>query len=228
MDVYLIPTARAGRYELYYESAEDDVVGAVEGEGLLARIKRSFAEMLADAEEWRRRRREARPEPATLLQRLRRRIMGFVVERIAEQRLLWHLRRASQVCACIPSDLSEREAHRIIRGMLEFDVQRHFKWLLIDTALLVPAAFLTVIPGPNIVGLYFLFQVVSHYLSWTGARCGLALMPWRVSASADLAELRGALSLAPPQRQQRFAELASRLRLEHLAAFLEDVAARPA
>lgn len=228
MDVYLIPTTRAARYELYYEAPDHDVVGAAEGNGLFARMKRSFSEMLRDAEEWRNRRLEAQPQPTTLLQRLRRKVMGFIVERVAEQRLLWHLRKADEVCACIPADVSEEDADAIIRAMLELDVTRHGKWLLIDGALLIPAAALTVIPGPNVLGLYFTFQVVSHYLSWTGARRGLALAPWNFRASHDLSELRTVLALAPLQRQQRFVEMGQRLRLEHLATFLEDVAARPA
>jgi hypothetical protein len=70
--------------------------------------------------------------------------------------------------------------------------------------------------------------VVSHYLSWTGAKNGLALSPWPVKSCVELSELRDAMVLAPAQRQRRFHELADRLRLEHLPTFLEDVAARPA
>jgi hypothetical protein len=235
MDVFLIPTTTVGRYEIYYEAPERDIVAGEDGGllnkitfGLYGKLHRRFSETLAEAEEWRHRRHEAHPEPASFVARWRRKVMGFIVERIAEQRLLWHLRTATDVCARIPDDLSTEEADTIIRGSLKRDVDHHRKWLWIDFALLVPSAALTVVPGPNVLGLYFTFQVVSHFLSWRGAKKGLAISPWTYKPCSELSELRAAMSLAPAQRQRRFHELAASLRLEHLATFLEDVAARPA
>ena len=225
MDVFLIPTQTAERYALYYEALDDDFVEPAEGTGFLHRWRVRFVEMLREAEEWRRRRHEQDTSPPGLLGRLRRRIMGFVVERIAEQRLLWHLRRATDVCARIPADLDESEAHGIIRRLLRTDADHHLKWLVIDLALLVMSAPLMVIPGPNLPGFYFTFQVVGHFLSWRGAKRGLSGTRWTCKPSEDLAELRQAMALAPPLRLHRFRELADRLRLEHLARFCEDVAA---
>ena len=228
MDVYLIPTATSERYELYYEAPDDDVVEAEEGSGFLHRMKAKFVDALREAEEWRHRRHEEDPEPVGLIARARRKVMGFVVERIAEQRLLWHLRKASEVCARIPTDLTEHEADEIIRAILKKDGDHHRKWLWIDATLLLLSAPLVVIPGPNVPGFYFTFQVVGHYLSWTGAKAGLLISPWTFKPCEELSEVRAALTLAPAQRQRRFHELAIRLRLEHLTTFLEDVAAPPA
>jgi hypothetical protein len=225
MDVFLIPTTTSARYELYYEAQDEEVVEASEGTGVIQRMKLRFAAMLREAEEWRHRRHEEDPTPVGLMARLRRKAMGFVVERIAEQRLLWHLRKAEEVCAKIPADVSGAEAGGIIRAMLKKDADHHLRWLLIDLALLIVSAPLVVIPGPNVPGFYFTFQVVGHFLSLRGARHGLSGARWTYAGSADLSELREAMSLAPAQRQRRFRELAQRLRLEHLATFLEDVAA---
>jgi hypothetical protein len=225
MDVFLIPTTTPGRYELYYEAQDDEVVEASEGTGFVHRMKARFAEMLREAEEWRHRRHEQEPEPVGMTAKLRRKVMGFVVERIAEQRLLWHLRKADEVCAQIPADLREAEAALVIRAMLKKDADHHFKWLLIDLALLVVSAPLVVIPGPNVPGFYFTFQVVGHFLSLRGAKHGMSGVRWTYRHNEELSELRAAMTLAPPQRQRRFRELAQRLRLEHLATFLEDVAA---
>ena len=226
MDVFLIPTRTAERYALYYEAPDENFVEAAEGDGVFQRLKARFTEMLREAEEWRQRRHEQEDtEQPGLLGRVRRKIMGFVVERIAEQRLLWHLRSATQVCARIPADLNAAEAHALIRSMLKKDADHHLKWLFIDLALLIMSAPLMVIPGPNLPGFYFTFQVVGHFLSWRGAKRGLVGTEWTFKPSDDLAELRQAMSLAPPQRQRRFRELADRLRLEHLARFCEDVAA---
>jgi hypothetical protein len=236
MDVYLIPTSASERYELYYEAPDEPAVDDSDGTGLLSRLtfgvsdrlKRRFDDMLLEAEEWRRRRHEAAPEPTGMVARARRKIMGFVVERIAEQRLLWQLRKATKVCAHIPTDMSSELADEIIAGMLKRDLDHHFKWLWIDFLLLALSAPLMVIPGPNLPGFYFTFQVVSHLFSWRGARQGLALSPWRFEHCAELSELRVAMTLLPPQRQRHFHDVASRLRLEHLPTFLEDVAARAA
>ena len=225
MDVFLIPTATAERYELYYEAPDEDVVEEDDGTGFIARMKRRFGDMLREAEDWRQRRHEAQLEPATLFARLRRKIMGFVVERIAEQRLLWHMRKHSEICARVPADLPESEAEAIIRTILKRDADHHLKWTLIDLLLLVLSAPLMVIPGPNVPGFYFTFQVVGHFLSMRGAKQGLNGARWTVKPCEELSELRQALTLAPPQRQRRFRELADRLRLEHLATFLDDVAA---
>lgn len=225
MDVFLIPTTRSERYELYYEAPDDDVVDAGEGSGIVHRMKLRFAEMLREAEEWRHRRHEQVPTPTGIIGRLRRRIMSFVVERIAEQRLLWHMRTATEMCARIPADLGDEAADRIIRAMLKKDADHHLKWLMIDLALLLVSAPLVVIPGPNIPGFYFTFQVVGHFLSMRGAKRGLSTAKWTFMPSPDLADLREAMQLAPAQRQRRFRELAARLRLEHLATFCENVAA---
>jgi hypothetical protein len=225
MDVFLIPTRTPEQYALYFEATDDDVVEAEEGVGLVHRLKARFTEALREAEEWRQRRHDARAAPSGMLAWLRRKLMGFVVERIAEQRLLWHMRRATDICARIPADLDPVEAHTRIRLMLKRDADHHLKWLLIDFALLVCSVPLVVIPGPNLPGFYFTFQVVGHFLSWRGAKRGLVGTEWTFKPSDDLAELRQAMSLAAPQRQRRFRELAGRLRLEHLARFCEEVAA---
>ena len=236
MDVFLIPTITSERYELYYEAPDEDVVDAAEAGGWLNRVtfglserlKRRFEAMLLEAEEWRHRRHEAQPEPAGLLARARRKTMGFIVERVAEQRLLWHLRKATAVCVHVPTDLAGGDADVIVRAMLARDADHHRKWFWIDAVLLLLSAPLMVIPGPNVPGFYFTFQVVSHYLSWTGAKNGLALSPWPSKSCVELSEMRDVIRLTPPQRQRRFHELSERLRLEHLPTFLEDVATRPA
>jgi hypothetical protein len=236
MDVYLIPTVTSERYELYYEAPDDDLVDDGETGGLLNRVtfgladrlRRRFNAMLLEAEEWRHRRHERQPASDGLLGRARRKVMGFIVERIAEQRLLWHLRKVATMCVHVPTDLMASDVDDIVRAMLSRDADHHRKWFWIDGLLLLLSAPLTVIPGPNVPAFYFTFQVVSHYLSWTGAKHGLTLSPWPVQPCAELSELRDVMTLAPPQRQRRFHELAERLRLEHLPTFLEDVATRPA
>jgi hypothetical protein len=226
MDVYLIPTTTEDQYEIYYEAPDvDEPDDPGESRGIVRRMRERFSAMLREAEEWRHRRHEAEAAPAGFTARMRRKAMGFVVERIAEQRLLWHLRRATRVCAQIPSDLSEQDADTIIRSQLKKDLDHHFKWMWIDFALLLLVTPLMLIPGPNVPGFYFTFQVVGHFLSYRGARQGLTAVEWTIRQNPALTELRGLLNEAAPQRMRRVHDVAARLRLQHLATFFEQVAA---
>jgi hypothetical protein len=226
MDVYLIPTASAEQYELYYEASDvEEPLDDGESRGVVRRMRARFSEMLREAEEWRHRRHEGEElVPPGVIGRLRRRVMGFVVERIAEQRLLWHLRCATTVCAQIPGDVSEEEANRIVRAQLKKDLDHHFKWIWIDLALLILVAPLVVIPGPNVPGFYFTFQVVGHYLSYRGAKQGLTAVQWTIRQNPALSELRELLVETAPHRARRVHDVAARLRLQHLATFFEQVA----
>ena len=226
MDVFLVPTCEDGEYQLYYEAPETEQdIEETDGSGLVHRVKRRFSEMLREAEEWRHKRHEGEDlPPAGVVTRLRRRAMQFIVERIAEQRLLWHLRRADDVCAQVPSDMAEAEADAVIRGMLKRDLDHHFKWMWIDLALLILVAPLVVVPGPNVPGFYFTFQVIGHFLSYRGAKNGLTRMNWTIRGNPALTELRDLLSASAPNRARRVHEIGSRLRLQHFATFFEQVA----
>ena len=94
MDVYLIPTATSEQYELYYEAPDEEIVDLEGGSGFLHRMKVKFSEALKEAEEWRHRRNEESAQSQGVVARLRRKTMSFIVERIAEQRLLWHTRNS--------------------------------------------------------------------------------------------------------------------------------------
>jgi Mitochondrial K+-H+ exchange-related len=238
MDVFLIPAHTADQYELYYEAPEgvEDSEGAENAEGagrvkrLVNGVRHRFSEMLREAEEWRLRRHEeeeATHEKVGMMTRLRRRVMGFVVERIAEQRLLWHMRTATCICAHIPADLTEFDAEQIIRRTLKKDLDHHFKWMWIDLLLLILVAPLVVVPGPNVPGFYFTFQVVGHFLSWRGAKHGLDGAKWTIKPNPALTELRPLLTTTEPHRIRRIQEVAARLRLQHLATYFEQVATTP-
>lgn len=230
MDVFLIPTSTSDEYELYYEAPDTDAEETEEARGFfgkrLQRIRRRFSAMLAEAEEWRHKRDLGEAPPARgLLSKAKHKVMGFIVERIAEQRLLWHMRTTVTVCAQIPGDLTEQDADTIIRGMLKKDHDHHFKWIWIDLVLLILTAPLMVIPGPNVPGFYFTFQVVGHFLSWQGAKRGLGQVQWTIKPNPALTELRALLAPTVPHRTRRIHELAERLRLQHFATFFEEVAA---
>ncbi len=230
MDVYLIPF-REARYELYCEVAEQAVSDTEAGSaGIFKRSRRRFRELLAAEQEQRQARQAARSAEQIkrgMARRLRDRVLRWVAEAIAEQRLLWHLRRQHEATLVYPDDLDGTQAMAITRGALQRDFERHRLWLIIDgLAALVLGPLLFFVPGPNLIAYYFLFRTVGHFLSMRGARHGLGRVVWQSSGSSALADLRQTIALEPRQRARRIRDIASRLRLEHFATFFERTAIR--
>jgi hypothetical protein len=222
MDVYLVPVG-AARYELYCEVPDEpEVPDTEEDKGFIGRLKGRFSAVLADAE--RERRQGPSDASAGWFARAKSRTMRWVAESIAEQRLLWHLRRQGDACLYYPDDLDEQPAILSLRQQLRRDFEKHRFWLIIDSIGFVLSGLLFLVPGPNVVAYYFAFRMVGHYLSMRGARQGLDAVAWRSEKSAPLADLRCAIGLEPEERERRVADIAVALRLEHFAKFFERTA----
>src|SRR5437764_7591556 len=103
MEVFLIPIG-LDEYELYCESPPEAPSLEPGSAGMIARLRHRFAVMLHEAEE---RRVGGAPSTATTRgARLKERVMAWVAERVAEQRLLWNLRHETAVGAMHPQDMS--------------------------------------------------------------------------------------------------------------------------
>jgi hypothetical protein len=223
MDVYLVPVGRE-RYELYCEVPDEpDEVEGEPAKGFIAGLKARFSTMLADAERERRQGPSDQP-PVGWLARARARTMRWVAESIAEQRLLWHLRRQERACLFYPDDIEEQPAVQCLRQQLRRDFERHRFWLIIDSLGFVASGALFLVPGPNIVAYYFAFRMVGHYLSMRGARQGLDAVAWSNEKSAPLADLRRAIGLNSEERERRVQDVALKLHLEHFVKFFERTA----
>ena len=226
MDVFVIPIGR-DRYELYCESAVEAPELPPGSSGIIGRIRYRFAVMLHQAEE--RRRSGAPPSRGpTRLGRLQDWIMAWVAERVAEQRLLWNLRRETAVVAFHPQDLTFEQTQTLIRRTLQRDYERHRAWLVADSLLFIGAIALILLPGPNIIGYYFAFRVMGHWLSIRGALQGLRAVTWTGQPCEPLTSLRDAASLSGDARDRRVREIAVQLRLQHLSTFFKRVAVRSA
>jgi hypothetical protein len=227
MEVYLVPVG-GDRYELYCETPHaGDAAGSTPPAGLFRRAAERFRVVLDLVE---RERHRPPPDPDTAEGRLaragrraRRRMTCWLAERIADQRVLWHLRSATDAVLLFPADLEPGDAVRRLRVKLDRDRRRHGRWLIVNGLGLVGSGLLMPIPGPNLVAYYFVFRVVGHYLSRRGAQHGLEGVRWQLRPSDPLVELRTAIRLAPRERDQHVHEIAARLQLEHLAAFFERI-----
>lgn len=227
LDVFLIPVG-SDRHEPYCELPDDDAPDPAEdGQGWWARLHHHFRAVVS-AEREHAHGPSPDAEPRSWFRRLEGRMRRWVAERVAEQRLLWHLRRCDAARLVYPADLQKPDAMRELRTALGRDALRHRRWLIVDSALLALTGILTLVPGPNLLFWFFAFRVVGHYLSWRGARHGLDTTHWQAEADDTLVDLRHALSLAPEEREQRVHSVALRLQLPHLARFFERIALRSA
>jgi hypothetical protein len=230
MDVYVIPVA-SDRYELYceHEGPEADVLDSDAPQGRFAKIYANFKDALARVEQ-ERLSGEARvhERPPTWTERMKDRALCWIAEKIAEQRLLWRLRKETELVLHHPDDLPEDTAIANARAELQREADRHMRWVIIDGVLFTASAALVLVPGPNVVGYYFGFRLVGHYLSRQGAKHGLNDVTWKSCASPQLSRLRSVLALEPQERDREVHEVASALHLPHLAKFFERTAAKPA
>ena len=220
MDVYFVPIGR-DRFECYYEAPDDEEPGPEAARGIVARLKARFQSQLKDAENAHH---ASGPEPQTLMERVKRRSMRWIAERVAEQRLLWHLRTANAATLHVPAGLDIGEAEWMMRESMKRDADRHRMLLAVHTVLLVLSAPVALIPGPNLFGYFFTFTVTGHFLAWRGARRGLDRVPWEVRPNDELADLRAAFALHGGARRARIREVAGRLHLRRLALWVDRMA----
>src|SRR5688572_16616046 len=165
MDVFVIPIGR-DRYELYGEQPTETDVVDEPPDGFIGRLRHRFMVKLRAAEE--RRNRKAALEDADeqkgFAARLQERMMAWVVERIAEQRLLWNLRGQTAATVAHPSDMTFEQVLALVRRTLQRDYDRHRRWMIIDgilfvvTFVLLGPLFLLVPGVANLPALYFGFR----------------------------------------------------------------------
>jgi hypothetical protein len=228
--VFLVPIG-SRRFELYTEAPDEvppDAAPSTSGNAwprLMHRLR----------EQWRRAAHTASQPPSSSgrragrFSRARDWLVRRIAESIAEQRTLWSLRGISGATFVYPDDLSDASAAAIRGRLLAHARRHHLRWLLVNLAGVALTAVLVILPGPNLIGYYFLFRVAGHYLSWRGARQGLDRIVWRGRAEPALTALGGLAPLSREQRTERVASIAAALQLPRLAVFFDRcaVADRP-
>jgi hypothetical protein len=230
MDVYLIPVGH-DRYEMYCDEAGDaqDLVGDVEATGRFASIYQKFKSALARVEQERLSgEKPPQDRPRSWSERAKDHMLCWIAERIAEQRLLWRLRKESDATLHSPDDIPEARALEIARADFQREADRHLKWIIIDGVLFAASGALFLVPGPNLVAYYFGFRLVGHYLSRQGAKHALAEVRWAGCPSPHLSRLRRAVTLGSLERSREVHQVASEMRLPHLARFFERTSVKTA
>jgi hypothetical protein len=154
--------------------------------------------------------------------------MRWIAERVAEQRLLWHLRRADRATLHTPGDQTPEQSDDILRAGMKRDADHHRNRLIIHSVALIVSVPIALLPGPNVIGYLFTFTVVGHYLSWRGAVRALHGVTWTIAPNEALGDLRRAFQLDPAGRHRLIREVAVRLHLPRMATFVERMSATSA
>lgn len=239
MDVYLLPVTPAPpgaepSFELYCEppsEAESTEAGtpAESPRSFFARIVQGFKQALKEGEEEERRQEQGEPDPVPGGggSRLGRFVKRKLAAAVAEQRVLWRLRKATAARLHHPETITSPRAIEIAVTEFKKDFSKHRLWCLIDAAIVIVQTPLAFVPGPNFLAYYFIFRSVGHFFSYQGARKGMDPGLWTGVPSAPLAELQQALTLDESRRADRIEGIARALGLERLAIFMRRVVARP-
>jgi hypothetical protein len=225
MDVFVIPVGST-RYELYYEQEIEETEPGEEpaSTGIVARLQRRFSELLREAEEHGDEEKDQTTTSWT--QRMRDRMMAWIAKRVAEQRLLWNLRKEERVVAVHPTDVGFDVVLPHIQQTLQREYERHRFWLVVDTSALIASGLLAIVPGPNLIAYFFLFRAGGHWLSMRGANQGRRRVQWESRPCDALNGLRDALQIPRRERHSCVQQIASTLHLRHLPTFFERVTAK--
>ena len=226
LQVYLVPIG-GDQHELYCETPVDDVAltgrAGERPSGWIRRQLDRFRALLAEADEWQRRRDRGYAQPTRGLWPF---VMRKIAEAVTEQRLVWLLRTADAAELRHADNLEPDRALDIGRSALQRDFEKHRRWMVIDAVVFLAFVPLTVIPGPNLPAIYFSFRALGHFFSLRGARRGLRLVQWTSCPSPPLTTLALLMSRDAETRDAGVREIAQSLGLERLPAHLKRVRSR--
>jgi len=97
-----------------------------------------------------------------------------------------HLRHASTLCLVHSPRLSPDEAQARTRRFIQERIQKHRKWLIVDSVLALFGSLLTPLPGPNIFFFYPAARALSHYFAYKGTMKVSAVFPLRTKEDSRL------------------------------------------
>jgi Mitochondrial K+-H+ exchange-related len=167
---------------------------------------------------------EAGPEAPTggVVGRLRQ-AWDWLHRRLApDEAMLKRLGRATRIKLYHPASMDSSEIQRTWREYLARRRRRHWFWLVVTLLVAPLTVVLTVVPGPNVIGYWFVYRAVCHLRVVLGTRRALGD---RVATSVHPTP---ALEPAPGLAEGRWvARIARRFRLRGLGEFLDRVAAEP-
>jgi hypothetical protein len=140
----------------------------------------------------------------------------------ADEAFLRSLRQAKRIKLIFPSSMNPREAQHSWKSYLGSRRRRHLFWLALNLLIVPPAALAAILPGPNVLGYWFVYRAWMHALAWRGASNAKALTKSSVAQSDDLLNER--IDLAD---ESQLVRRAHELSLPHLPETLRRPASVP-
>ena len=136
-------------------------------------------------------------------------MLAWVAERIAEQRLLWNLRKQTEVVLAHPQDMTFEQVSPLSGGACSTTMSGtgcgSFSIRFVGRVCRTRT-----VTGPNILAYYFIFRVVGHWLSMRGARQGLDRVTFSCRPCPPLTELRELIPPGAAAREERIHDIAGR------------------
>lgn len=170
LSVYLLP-ARRKRYRLFSPTQHEALLPAPEtAEGTEAASKGGFFH-------------NAR---ATYRRATR--------SRTAREGTLQEFRHPQRVEVHYPPHLGASEAQEVLRDLLEAEVRKHRRWLVVNSSLLPVGVVLGLVPGPNVWLAYLAWRTLAHYKTKRGAQKALAEVELKFVPAAPLDVLAGVMA----------------------------------
>lgn len=134
-----------------------------------------------------------------------------------DEPLLRSLRGVRDVELNHPPSFTEDETCKLWKEYLKSRQGRHAFWFVINALVSPVTVLLAPLPGPNVIGYWFIYRAVCHWLARLGAR--QARKNEQVETKFQPAEaLDGSFGVAD---EERIASLSSTLSLQGLGAFIE-------
>jgi hypothetical protein len=139
-----------------------------------------------------------------------------------DEPVLRALRSVNAIEVIHPARLSPRQAQRAWRHYLHHQGRWHTFWLGVNLLISPLTILLAILPGPNVIGYWFVYRAVCNGLAMLGARRGLA----EKRATRFTPETLLDTSLSGPETESRAARIAERWGVPGLREFLERLGGR--
>ncbi|HXV63857.1 MAG TPA: hypothetical protein VEK15_24365 [Vicinamibacteria bacterium] len=189
MDVYLLPT-RAGHYFLYAGELGTAFEDREPGTGSDSTGKR-------------------------LVALLRKGFHRVTWSRRQKELLLQSLGALERVRVLYPSSLSAANARGIFDDLVESEIAKHKKWMVVNTAAIPVAVPLSLVPGPNLLLAYLAWRSLTHYKTKKAGERAAGL-PVDFVAEPRLNELVDLVRRWPMRARLRIRELGESLGFDRL------------